>query len=192
MFYLRDFLLNKRGNVAMIFGIFGLPMLMLVGVGVEYSRIADQEAELQKVVDNAAISFRNMRRKRISVAGQIEDLIHANSGRDTARVRISVDKDRLRIDAQDKIDTPLLSTIGRPKSTITASTELDIDHARGSGASSKTISQEELERRLDAEIEKTLKSLGLEGNANRLSPTQRQRIKQQLEQRLKRMQSRIK
>ena len=189
MFRLAKFYEDKRGNVAMLFGILLLPMLMLVGVAIDYSRISHQEGELQKIVDNASMSMDNLRSKRNDAARQIENMINANSGRDTAQVRISVHRDKLRIDARDEIDTPLLSTIGQERSEITASIELDSNRVPGDGGHGSTpaINKKQFDKAFDAQLDEALKQVGMHGNLNRLSPTQRARLKRQLESRLKGM-----
>ena len=194
MFRTGGFFDDKRGNVAMLFGLILLPMLMLVGVAVDYSRISNHEGELQKVVDNAALSINGLANKRNDAARQIEAMINANSGRDTAQVRISIHRDKIRIDARDEIDTPLLSTIGQEKSEITASAELDAGRVPGAaGQGSKTaIDKRQFDNALDAQFDEALKQLGMKGNLDRLSPTQRQRLKRDMQEQLKRLGVRFK
>ena len=47
---------DKRGNVAMIFALAIIPLLMAVGVSVDYVRSADAEATMQSAADSAAIA----------------------------------------------------------------------------------------------------------------------------------------
>ena len=188
------FVEDRRGNVAMLFGLMLLPMLMLIGVGVDYSRISSHEHELQKVVDNAARSVGNLGNRRSDAARQIEAMINANSGRDSAQVKISIHRDKLRIDARDEIDTPLLSTIGQEKSEITASIELDASRVPGSdGKGSKSaIDRKQFDQALDAQFDEALKQVGMKGNLDRLSPTQRERLKRQMKDQLRQLGVRFK
>ncbi len=191
---LSQFHVDNQGNVAMIFAILFLPLLMFVGVAIDYSRIANHESELQTVVDNAATSIVNLSSKRISAARQIENMINANSGRDTAEVKINIRRDKLRIEARDQIDTPLLSTIGQGTSEITASIELDANRGSGTPGSRgiPEIDKKQFNKAIEKQLNEALKQVGLGGNLNRLSPTQRARMQRQLENRMKRMGVRFK
>ncbi|MEM9279304.1 MAG: TadE/TadG family type IV pilus assembly protein [Pseudomonadota bacterium] len=128
---LQTFYSDRQGNVAIIAAILVLPMLMLAGVGIEYSRISSAEKNLQTTVDNAALDAARLFRLGPRAEQELAAFINANSGRNTAQVRIRVHRDKLRIDARDEIDTPLLSTIGEPKSEITASIEVDGNTSTG-------------------------------------------------------------
>lgn len=175
-----------RGSVAMIFALVLLPILLMVGVGIDYSRIASNKSEMQTVVQNAVETYPNLRAERIDAARQIEAMINANSGRNTADVTISIHQDKMRIEAKDHIDTPMLSTIGQPKSEFTASVEVEAGGASGTTSNKRPeLSRKEFDDALDAEFDRALKKAGLDGNLNRLSPAQRERLKRKLKRELR-------
>lgn len=50
------FLSDRRGNVAMLFGLMAIPVLGLVGTAIDYGRAAKTKQELQSLVDGAALA----------------------------------------------------------------------------------------------------------------------------------------
>jgi len=185
MAVLRHFLQNASGNVATIFGIMILPVLMLAGVGVDYARIASAEENMQQSVDNAVGSLASdIGSRRISAASEIEGMINANSGRDTAKVRVSIHQNKMRVDAIDEIDTPLLSLIGREKSEITARAELDAPTSKSTignkalnSGTPNSIALQQLERR----AEQLMRQLR---NNSRLSPSQLSQMERDLKRQI--------
>jgi len=104
---------------------------MLAGAGVDYSRISSAEGEMKTVVDNTvynpSMSFHNR--------------LNANSGRNTAEVKISINQNKMRIEARDKIDTPLLGVIDRDTSPIVVVAELDSPTFEGSTKVGETVGE---------------------------------------------------
>ena len=123
---------SKDGNVAVIAALVILPILMLGGVGIVYSRIASARGEMQTVVDSTVLSSGMDFSNRRAAEQRIAAMINGNSGRDTAQVNISVNQNRLRIDASDRLETPLLSTIGQTHSPIEVSLEVPVPGSDGS------------------------------------------------------------
>lgn len=188
MHLLNRFLKETRGNVAMIFAILAMPLFILVGLGVDYSRIAHAESDMQKTIDNAAYSMANLYRQRVSAARQIADMINANSGRGTARVRIVVNEDKLRIDAYDTIETPLLSTIGRPQTAVTASVELDANRWQGSGSPANSA---DAATQIEKRLEKLMKEIDRASTGEGMSRQQLAKMQRRLERRLRDIQSQL-
>jgi len=114
---------------------------MLAGAGVDYSRISSAEGEMKTVVDNTvynpSMSFHN----RPAAEAYIADMINANSGRNTAEVKISINQNKMRIEARDKIDTPLLGVIDRDTSPIVVVAELDSPTFEGSTKVGETVGE---------------------------------------------------
>ncbi len=193
---------DKRGNVAITGTLLILPILMLAGVGIDYSRISNAEKTLESVVDNAAADAQRLFRLGPYAEKELEDLINANTGRDTARVKISINQDKLRIDATDEIDTPLLSTIGQAKSEITASIEVDgnrqtsVGSEKASTEGSRTDQQKAAEtskkrqslRRLERNLEESLRQVRM---SSRINYRLRQRIEDDLRKQLRIVRDRI-
>jgi len=123
---------DPKGNVAITGTLLILPILMLAGIAIDYSRISNAEKVLESTIDNASYDSRRLFKLGPRAEKELEAFINANTGRDTAEVQISIHKDKLRIEARDEIDTPLLSTIGQGKSEVTASIEVDGNTSTGS------------------------------------------------------------
>ncbi|MEM7213947.1 MAG: pilus assembly protein TadG-related protein [Pseudomonadota bacterium] len=199
MHLLNEFLENRRGNIAILAAILILPLMMLTGVGIDYTRISSAEGNLQTSLDNAAVDGRRLFRLGPRAEGEIAALINANSGRNTAQVRIRINQNKLRVDVRDEISTPMLSTIGQPKSEVTASIELDGNQFSGSqsqretGAkeTSKPANNREIARlqSYEAQLRKSLDHLRKAGS--RLPLQTRQRLQQELRQQLREVRTRI-
>lgn len=126
MFLLRKFFKNENGSLAVQFGVLILPLLALLGAGVDYSRIATVKTNLQATLDNdirsmPATAFRNraeMERYIVSLAG-------VNLDSDTIKADISIKKDKLHIDLRDKVKTPMLSLYGQSETEVVASIDIN-------------------------------------------------------------------
>nr|USU33740.1 pilus assembly protein [Methylobacterium sp. OTU13CASTA1] len=53
----RRFLGDRRGNIAVIFGLSFLPLMFLAGTGIDYGRASSMRARLQNAVDGTALSL---------------------------------------------------------------------------------------------------------------------------------------
>lgn len=126
-----DFIDDERGNIAAIGALVLLPILMMVGVGVDYTRIAKAESTLQTTLDNAGDTVGDLFRGGPEAEARIAAMIHANLGRETATVDISVEQDQLKVLVTDQIETPLLSAIGQSTTIISASLETDANRSSG-------------------------------------------------------------
>lgn len=185
------FLNDRQGNVAVISALVILPILMLSGVGIEYSRIAATRGEIQTVVDNTVLNSGMDFSNRPAAERMLAALINANTGRDTARVDISLHQDKLRILAHDTLETPLLSTIGQTQSPIEV--HLDIPAPGSTSGSQQTAAREaqgsssENAQRLrtlkkaERQIERVIKRLKSRPGKY---PQQQQKLRQSLERQL--------
>lgn len=52
----KTFALDKKGNVAMLFGLMAVPVLGFIGTAVDYGRASSYKQELQSIVDGAALA----------------------------------------------------------------------------------------------------------------------------------------
>jgi Flp pilus assembly protein TadG len=53
---LRDFTISTRGNVAMMFGIALVPLLVAAGVGLDYARSALVRSQMSDALDAASLA----------------------------------------------------------------------------------------------------------------------------------------
>lgn len=171
----------NRGNIAITFAIIGAPLIILAGLGIDYSRMARTENTMQKTLDNAADSYGDLRYNRISAAHRIQEMVRANTGRDTARVRIRIERDKLKIEAMDIVDTPMLSTIGRPRMPVFASTE--VDASRYSGSQPGEMSARNMEV-LEKRVNDLMRELGVPRQVDNMNRRELQRLQRQLERQM--------
>ena len=197
-FSLNTFFRDRNGNVAIIASLMLLPMLMLAGVGIDYSRISSAEGNLQATVDNAANDIARLFSRGPHAAGELEALINANSGRNTAQARIRVYRDKIRIEARDVIETPLLSPIGQPETVITASIEVDGNKSTGT-SSTERPKKKSAARKNEREVARLRRYEGiLRENLNRLREASRRlpyhtrkRLEKQLRDQIREVRARI-
>lgn len=126
------FIKNQEGNVSIFGALLALPILMMIVVTFDYTRISTVRGEMQSSLDHASVSPLMMMSDMPGAEKNLENFINANSGRETADVNISIFQDKLRVEATDTIDTPLLSVIGRPVSTIVVRLEMDVPQSNNS------------------------------------------------------------
>ena len=183
----RQFIDEKDGNVAVIAALVLLPLLLFAGAGVDYSRVGSAEEKMQAVVDNVAFSSNISFQNRPAAEAYIVDMINANSGRDTAKVDITINQDKLRIEARDEIETPLLSAIGEDKTPISAVVELDAPTSENTGKVGRSLSEPDTakQRQMLKKLERQLEQM-IERVNNRRSgtPAQRRQLRNMLERRL--------
>ncbi|MEM9329683.1 MAG: pilus assembly protein TadG-related protein [Pseudomonadota bacterium] len=198
MQYVQNFVSDNKGNVAITAAILALPMLLLAGVGIEFSRISSAENNMRATVDNASVDAARLFRLGPRAQKEIEAFINANSGRNTAQVRIRIHKNKIKIDAKDEIETPLLSTIGQPTTEITASVEVNGPSTSGSQGGDKAKkstprndNKREIARlrRVENSLRKSLNQLRQAGN--RLPFQTRARLERKLREQLREVRNRI-
>ena len=126
MAMLRLFISEEKGNIAIIAALLLLPLMMLGGVGIDYSRISSERSKITASIDSAladpSLYFGSKKQAELA----IKNLVDANTGRSTANVDISIRQDNVVIEAQDTIDTPLLAFFGQPQTNITISHEFGV------------------------------------------------------------------
>lgn len=195
------FLSGERGNVAMIFAILALPMIMLGGLGIEYSRVSSAESSLETVVENASQNSTRMFQLGPRAETELEAMINANTGRETAKVDITIDQNTLKIEAWDFINTPLLGTIGRPKSKIYVSLEVDGNRSNNTAVRSANRNLKALDglsrserlaklRQYEIYLERSLKRLKISGRA--IPANKRRQIERTLREGLRSVRNQIK
>ena len=127
---LKSFRESTRGNVAMIFGLSLIPLLVAGGVVVDYGRQSSAESALQQAVDAAALSASNGKTpSNAQLKAAAINFLMANGGEDlipslpdiTAE-RIS--KDVVRVSATGEIDATIMKLAGFSKLSIHASAEI--------------------------------------------------------------------
>ena len=128
MKYLKSFLNNEDGSIAIQFSIVMIPLLAVTGVGIDYSRVAVVKTSLQSTLDHNVIM---MSPKEFSNRAEMEKYIEALAGvnldSDTVSADISIYKDVMRIDLRDIVKTPVMGLIGKSEVQVLASVDLEYD-----------------------------------------------------------------
>ena len=115
----RDFASQAEGNVAMMFALSILPILIMVGGAVDFSRATTSKQSLQIVLDNAVLAATNL--SNIDDPEEvIEDFVNGNLKSNlTADVDLKIDVEefvngrKISAEAVLPVNTTLLNIIGR-------------------------------------------------------------------------------
>lgn len=80
MSFLRKFWEQRSGNFAIMLGLCALPVILGMGLAVDYGRMASQRAYLQQLADGASLTIASSREKDEQKLLQMaKDYIEANS-----------------------------------------------------------------------------------------------------------------
>lgn len=127
------FLHNKRGNVAVVFGLTLLPMVAAVGSAVDYARLSSVSTALQMQVDSAALraiaSANDLDRLHLielGLAERVASLSYEASFSDVKVARISAETDPeaiIMVNAEGRFDMVFMQIFGFQSLPISASAE---------------------------------------------------------------------
>ncbi|WP_418152341.1 VWA domain-containing protein [Litorimonas sp. RW-G-Af-16] len=129
---MKRYLMNTSGNVAMMFSVTALVMLMGIGLAIDYSGAASRNSELQRYVDAAVLAAGKSRLKDEGELSEIVDATiaaHNLENWDITAVT-KVKNDQVSVVANLKYDTSLMGIFGKKV--------LDISVDSGSPIATKT------------------------------------------------------
>lgn len=107
----RSFRLQSHGSVALIFGLSLLPLAILVGLAVDYSRADDIRTTDQSALDAAVISALSQEGAKVSQS-TIQTHYSANGGHGTVKkVKLKTNNNTVSVEASATVDLP--TTFGR-------------------------------------------------------------------------------
>lgn len=125
---LKTFLRETAGSIAIAFAIATVPMTMMTGLAVDYTNAVTTRSKLQKAVDAAGLAAINTVGTDVTQLSEfLESYLKANlEGERLADLTFNViqKEDAIRINAQGKVDTTLLSILGIPKMEVSVLTEI--------------------------------------------------------------------
>ena len=125
MRFLKKFLADKKGSIAIQFSIAAMPLIAVGGVGIDYSRISVAKAGLQSTLDQ---NISNLKPSAFSNRKQMEayivSLAGVNMESKTITSDITIKENVLRVSLKDTIKTPALSLMGRPEFEVLASVDI--------------------------------------------------------------------
>lgn len=136
------FLRNTKGNILILTTSAIVPLIMLVGVGIDYSRVQRAQSTLQNAIDRTAVAIAKIPDYTTFSAVQAKDVAipylrehfqnnrDANLLEDTVNVTINPAAGSVQINAQVQVNTSFLQIIG--KGSIGAQKSATV--SRGSGS----------------------------------------------------------
>jgi len=117
----QKFIENTKGSIAIQFSLVAIPLIAVVGVGIDYSRISVAKAGLQATLDqNVSRLSPGAFSNRKQMEDYIVSLAGVNMESKTITADISITENVLRVSLQDTLKTPALSIMGRPEFEVLA------------------------------------------------------------------------
>lgn len=120
---IRRFSADRSGNVAMIFGLSLLPVVVLTGMAIDYARATAERTRLQQAVDATALAL--SREPKASSQAQLQAsgerfFAAVFQSKEAARPPISVKKDgeRILVNSRLTMPTTLMQIVGQPTMTL--------------------------------------------------------------------------
>ncbi len=162
---------NAEGNIAVMASLLLLPVLMLVGVSIDFARLNSAHGELKSSVDNTAYALARSAVPFDEKREMVAALIQANHDGSTIEVEVNRKNGGLEIAAREVVHTPLLSMIGKGDSIIEASITLGADTSTASSIGRQKSATEltsvqkaeirRMRKRLEARMDRLMKNTRL-------------------------------
>ncbi len=133
---------DEGGNVATIFALSLLPMMYLVGAGVDYGRALDAAGRLQGAVDQAALGAASLDAgaRANSVAGVIAAAMAGSAVTTSAPVIDSPSSDTLTVTVTASTPTTILATLSIKSISVTRTATVKIPTAGSPSGVVRTVS----------------------------------------------------
>jgi Flp pilus assembly protein TadG len=126
---LKRFRTNAKGNVAIIFSLSVIPLLMGVGTAVDYMRATDTKARMERALDAAALAvgnapdMTNADMRKLAIRYFRENYPKADEAVD-ASLKIMLNGDRIALSVDAKVPTTLLNIVGVKDIPVSISNEV--------------------------------------------------------------------
>jgi Flp pilus assembly protein TadG len=127
--YLRQFLEDRRGNVALLFGLTLIPLLIAVGLGVDYGRGLLVKERMEDALDAAALalgSWTDLPQSQMQAKAQ--QFFDANYGASSlgtpANVNVSFAGDNITVSVSGEVPTTFMQLAGYDTMDISASSTI--------------------------------------------------------------------
>jgi Flp pilus assembly protein TadG len=114
---MKEFSRNTKGNVAMLFGVSLMPLMMCMGAAVDYSRAASARTSLQAAVDSAAFAAARQSPSLTDselqkyAASYFQHNFHPSDKVTITQLTISRNADTVVVSAKGNLDTTLLKAV---------------------------------------------------------------------------------
>ena len=188
---LNKFSANQNGNIAVLASLILLPVLLSVGVAVDYGRVATARGSLQSIVDRAAVSAGEDGGSMLQREQLIAAYVEANYAGDNVDVRVRMNKDQMRVVARDVMSTPMLNLFGQNETEVAVIT--NIGQKKSTSSATRAVKRQSgpsvkkqdknLKRKMKRQLEASLRQIQKRGRG--LSVQQRQRIERILRAQLR-------
>jgi Flp pilus assembly protein TadG len=114
---IKRFCSHAKGNVAIIFSLSAIPLLMAAGAAVDYMRATDIQARMERALDAAALAvgnaptLSNEDMRKLAIRYFRENYPNADEAVD-ASIKVTVNGDRISLSADAHVPTTLLNIVG--------------------------------------------------------------------------------
>jgi Flp pilus assembly protein TadG len=140
-----------RGNVAMMFGLAAVPLLLGAGIAVDYARSTQSESQLQGAIDAAALAVASsdladltgldeaeIQERQEQLEELAQNFVDANykaAGGDTSDidVTVTVEGGVIKVDGTHKMNTTLMNVVGIDKVDVGAHAEVNMEEGAIAG-----------------------------------------------------------
>ena len=125
-----DFVRDERGNVAIMFGVALLPMLLFMGSAVDYTRASAERSKLQSAVDATALSLAKEPANLTPAALQARGVLifaanfSPDGGGAMPPITVSRANQKVRVASQTPVATAFMQLAGQNAITVGASSEV--------------------------------------------------------------------
>jgi len=110
----------NKGNFGVIAAVMAMPLVTVIGLSLDYSRLSSAESKLQAAVDSAAFAA-VASGEPVHVMQQIvEDFVAANFDEYPAHVKTVVETNRILVTAVADVPLPVLAAAGRSEQRVGA------------------------------------------------------------------------
>lgn len=121
---------DQRGNVAMMFGLSVIPLMLVAGAAVDTSRLTSEKARLQSAIDAAALSLMREPKSttqavlRAKAKGFFAASFLPDAGGTVPNVQVTFDNGRIQVFASQNVETAFMRIVGINNIPISARTEV--------------------------------------------------------------------
>lgn len=130
---IRSFVTDKRGNLAIIFGLSLVPLMGLAGAAVDYSRILQAENKLQSASDAAALAAASSGSDVNDMRRIAASFLESNAPELNPVAETTVSTNKLTVVARANINLPVLSAFGWPEANLEITSEIESAFPLGGG-----------------------------------------------------------
>ncbi len=177
-FLFRRFFRNEDGNFAIIFGLLLIPLLGLVGAGVDYAGMNNAKAKIQAAADIALLSAAKDADNSTQFYRLAENYLGANLDNLQVTSYAKADAKKVSLSINSRYETAFLGIVGMPHLDINVEAEVAVNKFGSGSAQNQSPSRTAVDNEIDT-LEKQL----MRQVAN-FPPRQQERIRQRIKEQM--------